>query len=58
MILATILTSAILIGTAKGVKEAYSKTQEIETINREIKQIATEKAIHQKEINNKSNNND
>tara|TARA_R110000803_G_scaffold71490_4_gene134769 strand:+ start:883 stop:1059 length:177 start_codon:yes stop_codon:yes gene_type:complete len=58
MILATILTSAILIGTAKEVKEVYNKTQEIETINREIKQIATEKAIHQKEINDKLTNND
>ena len=55
MILTTILTSAILIGTAKGVKEAYSKTQEIETINREIKQISTDRVSQLRVINDKLN---
>ena len=59
MILTTIIASALVFGTVKEVTSAYSKTQELETLKKELKMrrgqidlLLTAKSINQQSRQN------
>ena len=66
MILTITLASAIVLGTLKEVNSSHSKTQEIQKLKKELKLrkgqidllLTAKRVMQQREINNKSNNND